>query len=357
MPGRLGALGRLAEVRAVLPYRTLPGARLLRRERPWPEAGDHYTIQRVPFSALRGLGRDRRPAAMVRACRETIASLQAASPFDLVLGHFLYPDGVAAARLAQELGLPYVLVAHGSDVHSHCGVPARLTQVREAATGAGALIAVSEPLRQRMIELGLPAESAAVLPCGYDPELFRPRDRGAARRELGLGDGTLILFVGMLRAIKRVDLVLSALAKLPGVQLAIVGDGELREKLANQARQLGLERRVRFAGPQPRERVAVWMSAADALVLASDHEGTPTVLVEALAVGTPAVATAVGGIPDLLGDLGTLVPPNDSAALAARLQATLAAPPAPDRLYQRVSRLSQPEIAKSEFEVLQSVIS
>jgi glycosyltransferase involved in cell wall biosynthesis len=99
------------------------------------------------------------------------------------------------------------------------------------------------------------------------------------------------------------------------------------------------------------------MAAADAIVLASDHEGTPTVLVEALAIGTPPVATAVGGIPDLLGDQGTLVAPNDATALANGLRAALAAAPDPAALRARVNGLAQPEIAKSEFEVLQTVIS
>ncbi len=357
MPGRLGALGRLAEIRVVLPYRTLPSPRLLRRDPPEMEQAGDYQLLRQPFAAWPGLGRDRRPAALVSACRATVARLHADAPCDVVLGHFLYPDGVAAARLADELGLPYVLVAHGSDVHDHCRVPARLAQVRAAAAGAGALIAVSEPLRQRMVALGLPAESAPVLPCGYDPALFLPRDRAAARLAVGLDDGPWLLFVGMLRPIKRLDLVLDALARLPEVKLAIVGDGPLRARLADQARRRGVARRVRFAGPQPRSRVGLWMAAADCLVLASDHEGTPTVLVETLAVGTPAVATAVGGIPDLLGDVCRLVPPGDVAALAEGLRQTLAAPPAAASLQARVSGLSQTEIAKSEFEVLQSVIS
>jgi len=357
MPGRLGALGQLAEIRAVLPYRTLPLPSLLRRTSPCLETIGSYRVQWQPFAAWPGLGRDRRPDAIVRGCRAAVAELHAAEPFDVVLGHFLYPDGVAAVRLAEELGLPSGLVAHGSDVHDHCGVPARLAQVRQACSTAKALIAVSEPLRQRMMELGLPAESASVLPCGYDPELFQPMERAAARRAIGLGDGPWLLFVGMLRPIKRVDLVLSALAKLPEAQLAIVGDGPLKTKLADQARKLGVARRVRFAGPQPRQHVGTWMAAADCLVLASDHEGTPTVLVESLAMGTPAVATAVGGIPDLLGGSCRLVPPNDSAALAAAVRETLANPPAAGDLQARVSGLSQPEIAKSEFEVLRTVLS
>lgn len=357
MPGRLGALGQLAALRAVLPYRTLPGASLLRRSNPALQDAGSYRFLRQPFAAVPGLGRDRRPEAIVRACRPTVAALHAAEPCEVVLGHFLYPDGVAAVRLANELGVPAVLVAHGSDVHEHCVVAARLAQVRDAAARAGALIAVSEPLRQRMVALGLPAETAPVLPCGYDPTIFVPRDRAEARRTLGLDDGPWLLFVGMLRPIKRVDLILQALARLPGVKLALVGDGPLRAKLADQARQLDVARRVRFAGAQPRERVGLWMAAADCLVLASDHEGTPTVLVEALAVGTPAVATAVGGMPDLLGDACLTVRPNDAVALADALRCTLAAPPAAATLQARVSGLSQPEIAKSEFEVLQSVLS
>ena len=276
--------------------------------------------------------------------------------WDVVLGHFLLPDGVAAARLADALGLPVVLVAHGSDVHTKATDPRWRADLTWALGRARGLIVVSDDLRRRLDELGLPLPPSVVLPCGYDPALFEPRDRDTARSRLGLDAGRWLVFVGALRRVKRLDVLLRALVDLPDARLAVVGDGDQAGKLRVLARSLGLDARVHWAGARPHHQVPDWLAAADAVVLASDREGTPTILTEAMAMGRPVVATAVGGIPDLVGDLARLAPPGQPVALAQAIEETLAAPPSSDRLRAAVAHLTIDEIGRAEAAFLQRCV-
>ena len=116
--------------------------------------------------------------------------------------------------------------------------------------------------------------------------------------------------------------LLEALTELPEATLRIGGDGELRAELEGRVRELGLEDRVTFLGEQSKEEVARLMREADLFVLPSLAENLPVVLIEAMASGLPAVATSVGGVPEMLGpDDGELVEPGDAGALAAGIRA------------------------------------
>lgn len=358
MPGRLAALARFAEVRAVVPYPTFPLARWLGRgERPPPrEEGERYEVRRCPYFAPPGVARRWRPEAIVRGAATTVQRVAAEFEPDIVLGHFLFPDGVAAVTIAERLGLPVVLVAHGSDVNQLALIPAYRERIAAALAAAAGLIVVSHALQAKLASLGLRSADAVVIPCGYDARRFQPRSRAEARRELRLPDGRWLLYLGALRRLKRVDVVIDALAKLPAVRLAIVGDGPEAARLADQARRLGVAARVLWVGPVAHERVPLWLSAADAVVLASEHEGLPTVLTEALATGTPVVATRVGGIPELLGDVCPMVRPGDPDALAAAIQGVLDTPPPPAALIARAAPYEWGLLGAAEAEALRAAL-
>ena len=175
-----------------------------------------------------------------------------------------------------------------------------------------------------------PAEKVRIVPLGFELAAFSERAVSCeeARRKLGIEAGVpLVGIVGRLVPIKNHRLFLEAaqlvLREMPSAQFVVVGDGELRQALEEQARALGIREHVRFTRwLAPMEQV---YPAFDVLALTSRNEGTPVTLIEAMACGVPVVATRVGGVPDLLdhGRYGTLVPPGDAAAFAAALVSTL----------------------------------
>ena len=172
-------------------------------------------------------------------------------------------------------------------------------------------------LRRLALGWGLEPERVSVLPTPA-PEVPPLPPREELRAELGL-DGRLLAFAGRLGPQKSLDVALEAVAAVPEVTLAIAGDGPDRAALERRARELGLGGRARFFGSVPREGVLRLFRAADAALLSSSWENFPHTVVEALAVGTPVVSTAVGGVPEVVvdGENGLLVPPGEPAALAA----------------------------------------
>jgi teichuronic acid biosynthesis glycosyltransferase TuaC len=250
--------------------------------------------------------------------------------FDLIDAHYFYPDGVAAALLSRRLARPFCITARGSDVNliARYALPRRLMQW--AARGAAACIGVSAALVAEMRRVGLDFGRLLVLRNGVDLARFAPVDRDAARRELGLAGSPLLLSVGNLVPLKGHDLCIGALKSLratwPQAALVIVGAGPERARLEALAAAEGLTGAVRFAGSVANTELARWYGAADLLLLASSREGWPNVLLEAMACGTPVVATAVGGIPEIVRDgrVGSLVTERSAEALAEAASRLLA---------------------------------
>ena len=253
--------------------------------------------------------------------------------FDVVLGAWLFPDACAAAVLARMLGLPHAVKGHGTDVN----VVARWRSVRPivgaALRSAACAIGVSRPMVEALVELGARPDRAVLVPNGVDRRLFHPGDRGEARRALGLPErARLVAFVGRLDALKGVHELLAAfqqIAEAPGdgapPHLVLVGDGPARGAAEQVAARPELAGRVLVAGPRTLPEVARYVTACDVLALPSYAEGTPNVVLEALALARPVVAAAVGGIPDVVahGRTGLLVPPRDVPALVAALREAL----------------------------------
>ena len=175
-------------------------------------------------------------------------------------------------------------------------------------------------LRDVALGWGLDPTQLSVLP-NPAPELPAIPSRDELRHELKL-DGRVLAFAGRLGPQKALGMALEAVAAVPDVTLVIAGDGPDRAALERQARELGLETRVRFLGSVSREQVLRLFRAADASVLSSAWENFPHTVVEALAVGCPVIATAVGGVPEVIreGENGLLVPANDVPALAAAIR-------------------------------------
>jgi glycosyltransferase involved in cell wall biosynthesis len=295
-------------------------------------------------------------AAMLGSLRGVMAH---SFDFDLIDAHYFYPDGVAAALLGRWLGKPVIITARGSDINlfpSFAG-PRRL--IRWAAREAAAIVTVSDALRQALLELDVDAGRIAVLRNGVDTEFFCPEPRSKARQAIGLTplDGCLAVSVGNLVPLKGHDLAIQACTSIPGLHLAIVGSGELEAPLKSLARDLGADR-VHFVPEVEQERLRSFYSAADLLVLASEREGMPNVVLEALACGTPVVATTAGGVPEVVDSpaAGRLALERTPEALAREIATLLAEPPRREDVRAHALRLSWTETVAGIYKIFSTVL-
>jgi glycosyltransferase involved in cell wall biosynthesis len=191
------------------------------------------------------------------------------------------------------------------------------------ATRTGALrraervLVPSAYLRGIALGWGLAPERVRVVP-NPAPELPQLPSREEARAALGV-TGPVLATAGRLTAQKALPDALRAIARVPAVELFVLGDGSERPALERDAETLGVSDRVRFLGAGTRDDVLRLFRAADAVLVTSAWENLPHTVLEALAVGTPVIATAVGGIPEVVvdGENGLLVPPHDVDAIAA----------------------------------------
>jgi glycosyltransferase involved in cell wall biosynthesis len=259
------------------------------------------------------------PLTLALSARATLRRLLAEGlQFDVIDAHYFYPDGVAAALLAHWFDRPFTITARGTDVTVLPRYRLPRAMIRWAGRRAAAIATVCEALRDEVLGLGLPADRVRVLRNGVDLQRFRPLDQAAARQSLGMSDRTL-LSVGLLIPRKGHDLVIEALCELPELKLVIVGDGPGEAALRRRAHELGVADRVRFDGHVSHDRLPAYYSAAAALVLASSREGLANVLLEALACGTPVIATDVNGTREAVSDAaaGVLLAERSAAAIVA----------------------------------------
>jgi len=258
--------------------------------------------------------------------------------FTHIEGHFALPDGFAAAFLGRQFGKPSIIHVRGTDIHTIPQQSALLKFLTVwALRHADAIRAVSSDLAERAIKLmdaekrrsgeTEKAKKVWVIPNGVDLNKFRVMARQEARQRLGLDDNKrYLLYAGRLVDVKGLDLLLDAFAQLTqkwrDAELLLVGDGAERGALEHQATALGIKDKVHFVGAQPHERIVLWMNAGDVFCLPSRKEGFGAVLIEALACGTPVVATSVGGIPEIVaeGQVGRLVRSRDPKEMAACIE-------------------------------------
>lgn len=267
------------------------------------------------------------PSLMARGTCRCVEHLASRKRSQLIDAHYLYPDGVAAAAIAQHLGLPYLLTARGSDVNQIGEFAACRRRMMRAIAGAALTITVSDALRRRLLDWGVRADQVVTIRNGVDRDKFNVQDQGSARAALGIAPGgPLLLSVGKLDDNKGHHLVIDALAQLPVAQLLILGDGPARAQLASQIEHRRLGDRVRLLGAVPHEQLAQYYAAASLLVLPAEREGLPNVVLESLACGTPVVATRVGGIPEVLtgSEAGELLTERTASAIVGAVGAVLA---------------------------------
>ena len=192
------------------------------------------------------------------------------------------------------------------------------------------VVAVSREIYQELIDRGIRKEKLTLIYNGIEAPRADGDPPARLRQEFDIPSGAkLIVQIGRLVELKRSDLLLEALARMPVALQAyvlLVGDGDQRQVLADRAARLGVTHRIRFCGY--RADIGQILAAADAMALTSDYEGLPIVVLEAMAMRCPLVSTSVGAIPDILRDGvdAWIVPTNDVSALVRALSELLGNP-------------------------------
>ena len=242
---------------------------------------------------------------------EPLESLAQFGP-DLLHAHFATEPTAAARDLSRKLNVPFTFTAHGYDIFRKPP-----PDFADRAAAAGAVVTVSranaEYIQQRF---SVPPAKVHVIPCGVNTTLFKP----SPEQKNGV---PLVVCVARHVVVKNLSLLLRALSLLAKwnvtFRAVLIGDGPCHEELKALRRDLGLDNQVEFLGSATQDEVLPWLQRASVAVLSSQNEGMPVSLMEAAACGVPVVATAVGGIPELVRDgiTGYLTPPEPQPFAAA----------------------------------------
>jgi colanic acid/amylovoran biosynthesis glycosyltransferase len=277
---------------------------------------------------------------------EFIPFLQAFQP-ELIHAHFATEPTAAARDLSAQLGIPFTFTAHGYDIRRKPPL-----DFAERAVAARAVITVSEANAQHIVAaFDVPRSHLHVIPCGVDTTKFRPIEREAV-----FSSPPLLVCVARHVKVKNLGLLLRACALLRDRALdfrcVLVGDGPCSSELEEQAAELQLQDVVQFVGAADHDEVRRWWQKADMALLSSENEGMPVSLMEAAACGVPAVAPAVGGIPELVldGVTGLLSTPNDIESLSRAIQRLIDDPDLRARM-GRAARLRAEECLSLERQV------
>lgn len=251
--------------------------------------------------------------------------------------------GALAAKLA---GTPVLVRTR------HLNIPLKRSWLNFVHYLPDALVTCGEAMRRQLVEnCGFPAEELANIPTGIDFGRFKAsKSRDNLRQELGLApDIQVALMVGVIRGVKRHEVALRAFHAFsqshPEAMLLLAGEGPMRPDMERLAAELGITDKVRFLGH--REDVPDLMAAADLLLLTSRSEGVPQAVTQAMGMGLPVVATAVGGVPELVihERTGLLVPPEDPTAVAQAMLRLAEDPELAARLGEAGRRHAQAEFS------------
>ena len=276
---------------------------------------------------------------------------------EIIISSWL-PSCVIACMLGKRFGIPIIVIAEGSDINylpsEYRGWPfARNILNKYAAV----LVFVSDILRGQAIKRGLINKKMTVINNGVDAVIFSLKEKKKATNH------KKILFVGNLAPVKGIQFLPETLSLLISkykqpVQLTIVGDGPLKKKIFKEFQELGLGSLVEFVDPMPQKNLAIYYQQADLLCLPSLSEGFGCVILEAMACGTPVVASRVVGVGEIIDSIsGLLVEPGNPQRLAEALEIALEREWNPISIRERViEKLTWDHIGKEFINLIQEII-
>lgn len=321
------------DIRVVSPVPYFPPVKWFSRwyaysQIPRHESIDGMQVVRPRYLLPPKVGGYFHPQLMYPFVRRAIDRVQEKFDFEMIDAHFIYPDGVLGALLADHYKCPLVITCRGEDILTIPDLPFCGRPVRRALQRADRLVALSAEIAEAMERLGADSKKIAVIPNGIDRERFHFQPQQSARQRLGLPlERPIALSVGYRLERKGFHLLIDAVPEIrqqfPDVLLVIVGGvarwgQDYTSEIEERIQALNLADHVRLVGARPQDELPHWYAAADVFALLSSREGSPNVLMEALACGLPAVATSVGGIPEVLEDsrLGHLLRERSAKAAA-----------------------------------------
>lgn len=350
---RIRHLAAITDIHVVAP---VPWFRPIRGNVDQPPIAPIISVRRPRFWYIPKLLPAFRAIFLFLSAIRDIRRLRASFDFDLIDAHFAYPDGFAAILLGLWFNRPVCITLRGTIVQ-WSRRPLGRWLCDWALRHAQQVIAVAQSLAERARQGGVPECRIETIANGVDTGRFRLRDQTSARKSLGLSeDGQILVSVGHISPRKGFHRVIRCLPRVlescPQVRLAIVGgkgaEHDNSVELYALARDLGLTDRILFAGAQVPDRVALWLAAADAFVLASDFEGCPNVILEAMACGRPVVATRVGDIERMVPEFAGVLfdDAEDQLALAESLVAVLSRDWQAQQIHDHVAARSWDDVAQ-----------
>lgn len=359
----IAELAHLAEVEVICPLLRYPAWLGFRpRSFRYKDIDAQYRHSAVPAQYVEypALPVITRPFNGLNCARTIVPYIRKTRP-DVILGYWVYPEGLGALRAARQLGVPCVLGARGSDLNGNrdMWVDGR---VREILRQADYLITVSEALRQAGLRRGARADRTLTIANGCDVSIFHPKPRADARAELAIRPETeLVFFNGWISKLKGIWELLGAVRQLAEqrqhLQVACVGEGDLMQEWKAAIETAGLTDRFILLGRRKSAEISTWLAAANVFCLPSHSEGCPNAVVEALACGRAVVASSVGGIPEMVdANSGILCPPQDAGALATALDVALQRAWDEERIGAE-HRRSWEDVARETFEVCRTVLA
>ena len=270
-------------------------------------------------------------------------TLQAFQP-DLIHAHFATKATAAARELAADIDVPFTFTAHRYDIYSKAP-----PDFHERAMAAASVVTVSDMNIDYMSEtFGVPKNHIHLIPCGVDTQRFRPSGSKATPPH--------IVCVARLKPFKNQKILLEACAELKArgrkFHCILVGEGPTRDELDVLRSRLGLEGCLDLVGGAVQSEVLKWWQRASIAVLPSESEGMPVCLMEAAACGLPIVATAVGGVPEMIqeGVTGFLTPSGSATSLVTALEKLLLNPELREKMGNKAR-----EGAVAQFSVVRQV--
>ncbi len=369
---RMAAVNRFtdADVRVVAPVpwfpRCIPGNGRWHKlaKVPHSETIDGLAVAHPRYLVTPKVGMALYGYSMFLGSLRTVKKIYDEWPFDVIDAHYVYPDGLAALLLGKVLGVPVVVSARGSDINQYLQIRTIKPLIKKVLTQSDRQISVCKSLADLMLEGGGDLQKISVIPNGINPDNFKGIPKALARQRLGLNvNSKILLTVGSLIKRKGQHLLIEALSLLKeqnrlDFNVFLVGHGPEKQRLQQLVTDAGLTDCVTFVGEVDNDRLADWYSAADLFFLGSSHEGWPNVVSEALACGTPVIATGVHGIPEIIvsSDYGMIVD-RDPQAFAVAIQQAFQQPWERERISRFGQQRTWQVVAKEVYELFDTLLA